>query len=65
MKIFQFGGGSHVCIGRHLAMFEINKILPQIFMRYKMSLLRPASPLSHWTGVLFIQEGLEVYLERR
>jgi cytochrome P450 len=58
----QFGGGSHICIGRHLALYQMNKVLPQIFRRYDMQLVSPAK-LPHVTGFFYIQTGLNVYLK--
>ncbi|KIW95782.1 uncharacterized protein Z519_02846 [Cladophialophora bantiana CBS 173.52] len=62
--MFQFGGGSHLCIGRHLALFEMNKLLPQLFRRYEMTLVSQ-KPLDHITGLFYLQSGLYVYLRRR
>ncbi|KAJ6017752.1 hypothetical protein N7451_001131 [Penicillium sp. IBT 35674x] len=63
--MFQFGGGSHACIGRHLALFELNKVLPQIFRRYEMKLVNPDKPLEHFTGLFYNQKGLHVSLKMR
>ncbi|KAI1614306.1 cytochrome P450 oxidoreductase [Exophiala viscosa] len=64
-SLFQFGGGSHVCIGRHLALFEINKTLPQVFRQYNIRVVDPTHPPAHRTGFFYIQDGLRVYLEKR
>ncbi|KAJ5761286.1 hypothetical protein N7520_008442 [Penicillium odoratum] len=61
----QFGGGSHTCIGRHLALFELNKVLPQIFYRYEMDLVDPKKPLEHVTRLFYNQTGLHVTLKMR
>ncbi|EXJ78777.1 hypothetical protein A1O1_09179 [Capronia coronata CBS 617.96] len=63
--MFQFGGGSHVCIGRHLALLEMNKVLPQIFRRYDMRLVNPKKPLDHHSSFFVVQWGLLVYLKLR
>ncbi|KAJ6016814.1 hypothetical protein N7451_000193 [Penicillium sp. IBT 35674x] len=63
--MFQFGGGSHACIGRHLALFELNKVLPQIFRRYEMELVSPNRPLEHFTGLFYNQKGLYISLRMR
>lgn len=55
----QFGGDSHICIGRHLAVYEMNKVLPQIFRRYDTRLFSP-NKLPHVTGFFYIQTGLNV-----
>jgi cytochrome P450 len=61
----QFGGGSHICIGRHLALFELNKVLPQIFRRYEIKLVNPSKPLDHFTRLFYNQTGLYVTLRKR
>ncbi|EHY53163.1 hypothetical protein HRR83_005992 [Exophiala dermatitidis] len=63
--MFQFGGGSHVCIGRHLALLEMNKVLPQIFRRYDIQLVNPSKPLEHHSSFFVVQWGLLVYLTLR
>jgi hypothetical protein len=43
----QFGGGSHLCLGRNLALLEMNKLLPQLLRRYRFKLVHPGKPLKH------------------
>lgn len=63
--MFQFGGGAHVCIGRNLAILEINKVLPQILRRYKFKLAYPGRPMQRNSTFFVVQKGLEVQMERR
>lgn len=63
--MYQFGGGSHLCIGRNLALFEMNKVLPQLMREYKIELVHPGRPLNYHSTFFVVQEGLEVYLEKR
>ncbi|KAJ5622904.1 hypothetical protein N7490_011509 [Penicillium lividum] len=63
--MFQFGGGSHICIGRYLALFELNKALPQIFRRYEMRLVNSEKPLECFTGMFYQQKGLRVTMKLR
>ncbi|KAM0547823.1 hypothetical protein ACHAPJ_010169 [Fusarium lateritium] len=70
MRIFNaydltFGGGSRVCIGRHLAQLELYKIVPTLIRKYEVSLVDPDAP---WevTGSWFLrQKGLKCYLKKR
>lgn len=64
-SMFQFGGGSHVCIGRHLAMLEMNKVLPQLLRRYQFKLVSPGTPLSHHSSFFVVQSGLFVMIKKR
>ncbi|KAI9711044.1 MAG: hypothetical protein M1820_002482 [Bogoriella megaspora] len=63
--LYQFGGGSHLCIGRNLALLEMNKILPQLLREYHFQLVHPGRPLEHHSTFFVVQSGLEVYLQRR
>lgn len=61
----QFGGGSHLCIGRNLALFEMNKVLIQILREYDITLVHPGRPLQYHSTFFVVQEGLEVNLRKR
>lgn len=61
----QFGGGSHLCLGRNLALLEMNKVLPQLIRRYDLRLVHPGRPLKHNTTFFVVQKGLEVFVQKR
>lgn len=61
----QFGGGSRLCIGRNLALLEINKILPLLLRTYSFKLVNPGEPLKHNTTFFVTQKGLNVYIKKR
>lgn len=63
--MFQFGGGSHLCIGRHLATLEMNMVLTQVLRRYKIQLIDPTTPLTRHSSFFVVQEGLIVHMEKR
>ncbi|WYZ35961.1 hypothetical protein EsH8_X_000608 [Colletotrichum jinshuiense] len=63
--MFQFGGGSHVCIGRNLALLEISKVVPRLFRDFKFKLVHPDRPLKANATFFVVQEGLDVVVERR
>ncbi|KAG0647709.1 Cytochrome P450 monooxygenase [Hyphodiscus hymeniophilus] len=63
--MFQFGGGSHLCIGRNLALLEMNKILPLLLKEYDIELIHPDRPLNANTTFFVVQSGLEVLIKRR
>ncbi|ETI21441.1 hypothetical protein G647_07788 [Cladophialophora carrionii CBS 160.54] len=63
--MFQFGGGSHVCIGRHLALLEMNKIIPEIIRRYDIQLVNPGKKLEHHSSFFVVQWGLLTYMRLR
>ncbi|KAI1323675.1 cytochrome P450 [Xylariaceae sp. FL0255] len=63
--MFHFGGGSHVCIGRNLALLEINKVVPRLLRDFEFRLVHPGRELKAKATFFVVQEGLEVYLSRR
>jgi cytochrome P450 len=63
--MFQFGGGSHLCIGRNLALLEMNKVLPRLLQDYHLQLVYPGRPLRSNTTFFVVQTGLEVLITKR
>ncbi|KAB5578026.1 cytochrome P450 [Coniochaeta sp. 2T2.1] len=63
--MFQFGGGSHVCIGRNLALLEINKVIPRLVRDYHFELVHPDRELKAFATFFVVQEGLEVYVQKK
>ncbi|KAL1900637.1 hypothetical protein Sste5346_002362 [Sporothrix stenoceras] len=61
----QFGGGAHVCIGRNLALLEINKVLPRLLRDFRFSLVHPDRTLNAHATFFVVQEGLDVYIEKK
>ena len=62
--MFQFGGGSHLCIGRNLALLEINKVVPRLLRDYRFDLAYPGRALKANASFFVVQEGLEVNVKR-
>ncbi|KAI2613415.1 cytochrome P450 [Hypoxylon sp. NC1633] len=63
--MFQFGGGAHVCIGRNLALLEINKVIPRLLRDFNFELAYPGRPLKAKATFFVVQEGLEVFISRK
>ncbi|KAI0424370.1 cytochrome P450 [Xylaria sp. FL1042] len=63
--MFQFGGGAHVCIGRNLALLEINKVCPRLLRDFDFQLVNPTREIKAKATFFVVQEGLEVYISRR
>lgn len=36
-SMFQFGGGEHICLGRHISLLEIFKVVPTLLRMYEVS----------------------------
>ncbi|KAK4652086.1 hypothetical protein QC762_000080 [Podospora pseudocomata] len=62
--MFQFGGGSHLCIGRNLALLEINKVIPRLLRDYRFELAHPGQPLKANASFFVVQSGLEVFIKK-
>lgn len=62
---FPFGGGPHVCVGAHLAMFEGQIILPMLVQRYCFEWV--AQPDPHLQALLTLRpkDGLLLKVEAR
>lgn len=37
-SFFSFGGGNHTCIGRHIALIQIRKIVPQLLREFEITI---------------------------
>ncbi|KAK5047347.1 hypothetical protein LTR84_006870 [Exophiala bonariae] len=61
----QFGAGSHVCLGRNLALLEMNRLLPQLLREFEMELVDPTRELKAEAVFFVIQSGLEVRINQR
>ncbi|KAK7431145.1 hypothetical protein QQZ08_002185 [Neonectria magnoliae] len=63
-SFFAFGAGTRTCIGRHIAVMEMAKIIPELLRRFELSL---ADPQREWKtkNIWFVQqEGLICKLKR-
>lgn len=60
-----FGAGSRICIGKHLALVEVYKVIATLVTRYKIELAHPDQDWKVINSWFMRQEGLEVRLSRR
>lgn len=63
--ILAFGAGKRTCLGRHIAILELSKLVPALVLRYKMKLADPAREWQIFNSWVVRQEGLEVLLSKR
>lgn len=64
---FTFGGGTRLCIGRNIAMFEMTKLLPEVVRRWDVSWAKPEER-KNWSVdgyFLALQHGLTVRIKER
>lgn len=60
-----FGAGSRVCLGRHLGLVEVYKVVAALFARYEMDLVHPEREWWIRNGFFLRQRGLRVRMRRR
>ncbi|SPQ24135.1 4694387b-5c2e-410e-8096-87984d3615cd [Thermothielavioides terrestris] len=62
--ILTFGSGRRVCLGRHIAMLELKKIVSALILRYDFDLV---DPKRYWkeNGWFFRQGGIDVTVKKR
>ncbi|KIA75718.1 hypothetical protein HK57_00445 [Aspergillus ustus] len=62
--VLTFGAGRRVCLGRHIAMLELKKIVPALVLQYDFELRDPArfKTENFW---FFRQYGMDVTVKRR
>lgn len=53
-----------MCIGRNLALLEMNKVIPRLLRDYRFELAFPGRPLKANASFFVVQEGLEVHVKR-
>ncbi|KAL4907841.1 hypothetical protein BDW74DRAFT_189250 [Aspergillus multicolor] len=62
--VLTFGAGRRVCLGRHIAMLELKKIVPALVLRYDFELVDPKQLQveNYW---FFRQHGMDVRVKKR
>ncbi|KAL2020441.1 hypothetical protein VTK56DRAFT_8407 [Thermocarpiscus australiensis] len=60
-----FGGGSRICIGRHLALVEVYKIVATLVNRYGVELADPSREWEVWNSWFARQKGLVTRIRLR
>ena len=58
-----FGGGSRICLGRHLALLEAYKIVATLMNRYDIELVNPAKEWEVTCSWFPRQKGLDCFLK--
>ncbi|PSR79888.1 cytochrome P450 [Coniella lustricola] len=64
-SLLSFGAGSRVCMGRHLSMLQITKLVPSLLLRYRFALVDPEKEWDVVCGWFVRQAGMDVFVERR
>lgn len=64
-SIFAFSAGSHTCLGKHISLMEITKLVASLLMQYDIALVDPNAKLSFKCRWFTPQKGLVVKLAKR
>ncbi|CRK43927.1 hypothetical protein BN1723_005912 [Verticillium longisporum] len=62
---FTFGAGSRVCIGRHLALVEVYKVVATLFALYEIQIMEPETEWWVRNGFFLRQQGPRVKMRPR
>ncbi|EPE02891.1 benzoate 4-monooxygenase cytochrome p450 [Ophiostoma piceae UAMH 11346] len=64
--MLDFGGGSrYECLGKNIAMIELNKAYVELLRRFDIVLVDPAHPWKSFNAAFFIQSDMNVRITRR
>lgn len=61
----QFGAGTRVCLGKHVSLFEISKLIPQLLRKYDIKQTDPEAELTICSYWFVLQKGLICRVTRR
>lgn len=60
-----FGAGSRICMGRHLSMVQIMKLVPSLLLRYRFELVDKNKEWKVVCGWFVRQAEMDMFVERR
>jgi cytochrome P450 len=60
-----FGAGSRICMGRHLSMVQIMKLVPSLLLRYRFELVDTDKEWKVVCGWFVRQAEMDVFVETR
>jgi len=64
-SLLSFGGGKRSCLGKNIAMLELHKLVPAVFLKFKMELSDPTKQWQVSNAWVLNQTGLHVKLSAR
>ncbi|TEA13612.1 Cytochrome P450 monooxygenase lolP1 [Colletotrichum sidae] len=60
-----FGYGKFYCMGRNIALIELNKIFVELFRRYDLAIAKPERPMKLWSAGFWITHDFWLRVSRR
>ncbi|KAI1419611.1 cytochrome P450 [Xylaria sp. FL1777] len=60
-----FGFGKYQCLGKPIAMMELNKIFVELLRRYDFTIVNPQSPIKAWSAIFWVADDFWLRITRR
>ncbi|KAI0452658.1 cytochrome P450 [Xylaria acuta] len=60
-----FGFGKYQCLGKPIAMMELNKIFVELLRRYDFTIVNPQSPIKAWTAIFWVVNDFWLRITKR
>ncbi|KAH8200594.1 hypothetical protein TruAng_005246 [Truncatella angustata] len=60
-----FGYGKYSCLGKPIAMMELNKIFVELLRRYDFTIVNPQSPIKAWSAIFWVANDFWLRITRR
>ncbi|KAK6189218.1 hypothetical protein LQW54_013500 [Pestalotiopsis sp. IQ-011] len=60
-----FGYGKYACLGKPIAMMELNKIFVELLRRYDFTIVNPQSPIKAWSAVFWVANDFWLRITKR
>ncbi|KAJ2982446.1 hypothetical protein NUW58_g6437 [Xylaria curta] len=60
-----FGFGKYQCLGKPIAMMELNKIFVELLRRYDFTIVNPQSPIKAWSAIFWVANDFWLRITKR
>jgi cytochrome P450 len=60
-----FGFGKYQCLGKPIAMMELNKIFVELLRRYDFAIVNPQAPIKAWSAIFWVASDFWLRIKKR
>ncbi|TGJ81716.1 hypothetical protein E0Z10_g7051 [Xylaria hypoxylon] len=60
-----FGFGKYQCLGKPIAMMELNKIFVELLRRYEFTIVNPQNPIKAWSAIFWVVDDFWLRITQR
>ncbi|KAI3322643.1 cytochrome P450 [Xylariaceae sp. AK1471] len=60
-----FGFGKYQCLGKPIAMMELNKVFVELLRRYDFSIVNPQAPIRAWSAIFWVASDFWLRITKR